>query len=37
MIDSVWFQLFVGFVVINTLFYAVLAVWNLVPRRRASR
>ena len=32
--DSVWFQALVVFVAINTLFYAGLAVANLVPRRR---
>ena len=32
--DSVWFQALVVFVAINTLFYAGLAVVNLVPRRR---
>jgi hypothetical protein len=32
--DSIWFQALVVFVAINTLFYAGLAVANIVPRRR---
>ena len=32
--DSAWFQALVVFVALNTLFYAGLAVANLVPRRR---
>src|SRR5262245_45589571 len=32
--DSVWFQALVVFVALNTLFYAMLAVRNLIPKRR---
>ena len=35
--DSVWFQVLVVFVAINTLLYAGLAVAKLVPRRRLER
>jgi hypothetical protein len=31
--DSVWFQALVVFVALNTLFYAMLAVRNLIPKR----
>jgi hypothetical protein len=32
--DTAWFQALVVFVALNTLFYAGLALANLVPRRR---
>lgn len=33
--DSGWFQVLAAFVGFNTIIYASLAVWKLVPRRRA--
>ena len=34
LLDSMWFQALVVFVACNTLFYAMLAMRNLVPKRR---
>ncbi len=33
--ESAWFKVLVAFVAFNTLIYAALCLWKLLPRRRA--